>query len=437
MPWQILDLDPDTASEKDIKRSYARRVKVTRPDQDPEGFAKLHDAYSHALFLIGLRDNDQKSSPLATAEPVSIDPLLEKTENLENEIPFPQRQSTISVPATSVALSEITAAIDVLEQELKIEGRDCEPAVRSLEAVLYRNPDHAREWGGLVANLIETYSHRADLLFKPQALLFEVENESITATFAIISRMETQGREASITGISQFFLHHNKRMASPQGGFVFTRLAIASILWKCPFTSELCDQAYKNLAPNEREYHMMEIENTGGIAQALVGVPKEWRYFWYRRLRYPHAEYNWQDEQSTAALRLLGSSQARIWVGYQYLVDLVPDKSLIPKSVVADKTYAPISKTKPNNYQGDELSEQEWESEPPSRSSRKSQRILSNSGSNNAPEWEKPDERYSEHQNNHRNYKSAKSGGSMTVPIIAIFIGIKILFTIVTSCSRM
>lgn len=47
-PFERLGLAPD-ADEREIKLAYARELKRVRPDEDPQGFQALHDAYSQCL----------------------------------------------------------------------------------------------------------------------------------------------------------------------------------------------------------------------------------------------------------------------------------------------------------------------------------------------------------------------------------------------------
>jgi len=59
--WQILGLSED-ADKKAVKSAYAKRLKKTRPDDDPEGFQRLHAAYKRASQLA------KKSAPKQTSE---------------------------------------------------------------------------------------------------------------------------------------------------------------------------------------------------------------------------------------------------------------------------------------------------------------------------------------------------------------------------------
>lgn len=63
-PFRILGVGGD-ATEADIKRAYARLLKQHRPDTDPAGFQRLHEAYSqclaHARYRAEYGDEDDGS----------------------------------------------------------------------------------------------------------------------------------------------------------------------------------------------------------------------------------------------------------------------------------------------------------------------------------------------------------------------------------------
>ncbi len=75
--WKTLGLDGPPEDMKALKRAYAKKLKVTRPEEDPEGFMALRDAFNHGQYLVrsaqqALQDD---SAPLSeTAAPLPEPP---------------------------------------------------------------------------------------------------------------------------------------------------------------------------------------------------------------------------------------------------------------------------------------------------------------------------------------------------------------------------
>lgn len=93
-----IDLDAD---ERTIKRAYAAKLRITRPDDDPEGFQGLNEAYQAALALLQHR--------LAREAMTTDESVADSVENVPGE-------SRASV-ATDLAAPQEDADHDIAEAE--------------------------------------------------------------------------------------------------------------------------------------------------------------------------------------------------------------------------------------------------------------------------------------------------------------------------------
>lgn len=77
--WQILDTEP-TGDERALKRAYAKRLKATRPEDDPAAFQELREAYEYALrhahlFAEELPEPQAAEAEAAAAETPEAPPM--------------------------------------------------------------------------------------------------------------------------------------------------------------------------------------------------------------------------------------------------------------------------------------------------------------------------------------------------------------------------
>lgn len=96
--WQILGLDTN-ATPREIKRAYAKKLKVTRPEDDADAFQQLYSAYKQALYL-------QKQAQQPTSSPqlqvgTDSEQLAALIEQAEDVLVRMSGQQEINAPLTA------------------------------------------------------------------------------------------------------------------------------------------------------------------------------------------------------------------------------------------------------------------------------------------------------------------------------------------------
>ncbi|MEB4590966.1 RDD family protein [Candidatus Thiothrix sp. Deng01] len=114
--WQILGIEP-YADKKAIKRSYARLLKQNRPDDDPQAFRELHDAYKQALLYS--ESEWQWEGPETLAPP---DPIPEPGSSVQVEVPLP------ALPGTDFTGMDETVEICLAAPVAEVLPEPVEPA---------------------------------------------------------------------------------------------------------------------------------------------------------------------------------------------------------------------------------------------------------------------------------------------------------------------
>lgn len=108
--WQVLDLAPD--AERDaIRRAYAKKLRVTQPEDDPEGFKVLREAYEQALAQADWRATWAQEDEEDANEDGDVWREIEAT-------PPAREWSAVPAPAAPDAAPEFAALLVTREADL-------------------------------------------------------------------------------------------------------------------------------------------------------------------------------------------------------------------------------------------------------------------------------------------------------------------------------
>lgn len=116
-PWTLLGIDPSD-DERAIRRAYAAKLKVTRPDEDPAGFQALLEARDMALqmsrYAFADAPDEQEVPPqlavVSVAEDASVDASFVPTELHRSSVFMPSVDASVE-SSSEAEPSEVEALL--------------------------------------------------------------------------------------------------------------------------------------------------------------------------------------------------------------------------------------------------------------------------------------------------------------------------------------
>lgn len=75
--YEVLGLDAPPTDRKAVKRAYSKKLKVTRPEDDPDGFMRLRDAHDLALNILSRQAEGAAWDPQQVTVETSYTPDIE------------------------------------------------------------------------------------------------------------------------------------------------------------------------------------------------------------------------------------------------------------------------------------------------------------------------------------------------------------------------
>lgn len=352
-PWQILNLQRETATEKDVKSAYARLLKLHRPDQDPEGFHRVRGAYELAMSWLrreaeGARPSESPSlTPRALEERPSPDTVLNPAPP-PHEPAFPAplffdpKEGGQQWRAAVEHLKETLATGDqhqpwILASHLATTARDLNISAAALEeALLYASGGDPTKLylimsDGLLEQLI--IGQRLGLVAKCLVGWQEASDiPRLTALAQIlvsVSRRTPDAKQPEPND-QRSVLDRVLQQASPEArdngtAQISAHLANLIAFWRPDVANELANLAFPHLSPDSRSAVMTQIEQAISLGRLFERFPPNIKRFWFERLQHPRAPHDWTTSESKACLDHVFECRLYGWPGESLIRALVPE----------------------------------------------------------------------------------------------------------------
>ncbi|MEE7545950.1 hypothetical protein HF319_01820 [Xanthomonas sp. Kuri4-1] len=218
MSWALAALGlAEDADERAVKRAYAARLKVTRPDDDPAGFQQLHETYQAALgwsrqfsalraaenTIENRRDDAHALEVLAAGTSGSTPfpneaPPAARPDADGSPLPLPSEAHSSTSLATAVPLAMGMPSIDIAQMQMRILHYAQQQEPELLHAWLLAQPElwsleHKPEIGThLQRHLLENEEALSIYSYRVLAEFFDWEQALDATDFCLLQNACTR-----------------------------------------------------------------------------------------------------------------------------------------------------------------------------------------------------------------------------------------------------
>ena len=312
-PWSVLELDPAGATERDVKRAYARLIKIHRPDTDIQGFRAVHDAYQAALEFLRVEEAPEYHPISLTAEKVpALPPMAEQPAP-----PLPTQQ----VPALLLALLQnLFAAIEIGATD-KIN-----PAYEALHRHLEASPSDIPNLDlALLDHLTQFPDHGAKFL-TPERLIWFICKQSYHTAHACIAHWHRKDRGELLGEFLRSFVQHaplNDRAETIQ---FYLHLAEVGAFIHAKDAVTLVNRIFPLLSPAEREHRLASADERTKQGTLFSILPLEDRLFWEKQIFPPVNPVQVPEKTMWRYFRRATRHAPASWPGWVLITQIGPPK---------------------------------------------------------------------------------------------------------------
>lgn len=296
--WEILGLDPSTATEREVKSAYARLIKKHRPDEDPDGFQRVRQAFEAAVaWLASGRDRASETVIIPN------DPVPEKS-----AAPVPPALIEVEIEIIAARDANNLATMALAMTKLLPVCLEIAPGAAGVQL-----------WQDSLRRVTEGRVDRLVPGVMTAQLMTELEHGSAVITHAVLDHCEEVNEMTPVLALGSAILESPKRVASYEASIAALRVALLTGFLVPMNAPKLCNIAFPHVDKQAREHLIPQAEQQAAIGRIMFGLKHELIRFWHPRILRPQFSWNWDDEESQRALAELAKARDAYWQGYNII----------------------------------------------------------------------------------------------------------------------
>lgn len=285
-PWNVLELDGSTATLAEVKRSYARLLKLTRPDRDPEGFMRLRNAYEAAQAIL-------RGDAPPPVMPVGAAPASNAAEPASPAPPPPAPRITTLVRDIPLevndAVKELRAAIVTrVRQKIRLAWAAYEEAVEK--------HDLSQESRWLIFS--DVFQGNAQLLADActdERLIQHLKHGEMRLLRLVTDVWSKTGDAKRLDEFCVSLNRQRELANSETGAMAFAVTAIALAAWNPEQAARFAQRAFPKLPTSQRSELAERIDYETLLGRLVAPLPQPFKIPWIEALRLGDSERPWKE----------------------------------------------------------------------------------------------------------------------------------------------
>lgn len=353
-----MELDRNTAGEREVKRAYARLLKQYRPEQDPDGFRRLHDAYQAALADLarGVPDLVVEEIPVdvggevKTPMPALISESDKGAVGIETPITEAAERSFRPVEAGVLDVFEQTKA-NFLKRLGMVNSSGDFPEFNRLRNLVREYPELMDHWVEFLAGQVDGPAMGAILygLHPEDVWLMMRERQGQFAAGVVLQWRKDIALLGRVRRLGTLMLEQVDATSRdhPDRLRALHFVAGVSAFFLPEVSGKLADELFQQMPPGVREEMVREIEIRASVGRTFSNFSLTEKHFWEHQIFEADADetVDWTDSHRLAAVRQVVADCPPDWDGWGVVRHVVPESVLQPMMARKRKEPKPVYQT--------------------------------------------------------------------------------------------